>query len=279
MLSQQSRKHEEETTSLIKKVAILVGGLVGFVAITYFAKKAILSSGTTTKKEDSQTNTSSSSKPTKQQLSSDAEPFVPSFATKKDINNKQPTTHTTSKKISTEPISTSELEKKIAARRAEGNTFFTQGKLDQAIECYQQCVDLAEALCDSLPLTKEPTSEDRKMEEGARKQGALAMSNAMMCFLKQNRSAAVVNLATLFLNTVWGESAEDALTVKVLYRRAKAQSNLLSSSTESANFSPEENSARLKQAIDDLELAMAKSNGENNKEVEQLLKELQAKKH
>jgi tetratricopeptide (TPR) repeat protein len=271
----KSSNNNSTTTTLLKQVATVAVGIGAVVAFTYFAKKLILSS----KKEEEtvskepqqqQQQQQSSSKP---KLSSTAEPFIPS-----SVANKKPTTTTPKSKISTEPISTSELEKKIATRRSEGNTYFTQGKLDQAIECYQQCVDLAEALCDSLPLTKEPSNENKKLEEGARKQGALAMSNAMMCFLKQNRSAAVVNLATLFLNTVWGESAEDALTVKVLYRRAKAQSNLLNAPVTENNFSAEEIKTRLDQAIEDLQLAVAKSPGENNKEVETLLKELLAKK-
>ena len=83
------------------------------------------------------------------------------------------------------------------------------------------------------------------------------MSNAMQCFLKQQRYESVENSATFFLETVWSDYADDALVAKVLYRRALAREKL---KHEDA-------------AIEDLKLASSKTEGKSA-EIEQLLQKL-----
>jgi len=237
---QQFQQQQSSSNSTGKKIALAVGGSLALLAIGYVVKSVILgSSGTTKKTEESskQPEQQTSNKTTSQQSTSagtsvttKSEPVSP---------QSQPQQQKSSPSI---PIA--EQEKLIIARKTAGNTFFTQGRLDQAIECYQSCIDLADAC---------GTTE-------ARKQGGVAMSNAMQCLLKQKRYQEVENSATFFLETVWSEAADNMLTSKVLYRRAQARVNL----------------DHEKEAIEDLKQASSKTDGKFM-EVEQLLQKLSEK--
>ena len=236
MYSNQQRSSSSSSTSTTQKVALAVGGSIALLAIGYGVKTLFFSSSSssapTTKNNNSTTTAATTTSTTKQkeQISPVAAPST--------------TATTTSTSPTATKISTAEQEKLVIARKTAGNTFFTQGRLDQAIECYQSCIDLADAA---------GTSE-------ARKQGGVAMSNAMQCLLKQKRFQEVENSATFFLETVWSEFADDMLTSKVLYRRAQARVSL----------------NHEKEAIEDLKQASSKTEGKFV-EVEQLLKKLEEK--
>jgi tetratricopeptide (TPR) repeat protein len=227
-----SKQNQNNNSSNKTKIILgAIGLLAGSFAIGYFLTRNNNKKEEEVKKQDLPTNSSSTTTTT----SSDSKKTTPTSSS---------TTTTSSAPTTNKIRNIPELLKKIALRRQEGNAFFTQGKLDQAIECYQQCTDLAE-LCGT--------------NDEARKQGGLAMSNAMQCFLKQQRFEQVENSATFFLETVWSDYAEDALVAKVLYRRAVARVSLKHED----------------KAIEDLKLASSKTGGKSA-EVEQLLQKLES---
>ena len=146
--------------------------------------------------------------------------------------------------LSTSCSTTDDMEKRIGALRQEGNSFFSQGKNDHAVELYQRCLDLAEEC---------GTPEARKL-------GGAALANASLSLFKQQRFDAADNAATLFLETAWSDGAAEDLAVKVLFRRAMAREAL----------------KRIPEAIKDLRQAQAQSTTKPNAFVDELLTKLVA---
>lgn len=198
-----------ETTSRNKKILYAVGGGLALAVTGYLLKRLFFGSGS---QEDSDAikkmEEELRQKHQQQQQQQQQSPKVPE---KPSIFSAPPEADT--HKNNAENLSQQskeQLEARINALRVEGNSRFSEGRLDHAIQCYQECIDLAD-FCGT---------------DAAFRNKAPAMANAVSCFLGQERWQSAEHAASLLIHTATFDYAERMLRVKAYWRRAKARLNL-----------------------------------------------------
>jgi hypothetical protein len=171
----------DSNKSLVRNIALAVGA-VGAIAGAFFLYRKFSSSEATTQQQ--------------QQHQPKATAELP-----------LPTTTVTPVRAVDEAAT---LEK-IAAVRAQGNSFFSAGRKDHALECYQQVVDL----CDQIP--KNAIAQQQK---------CVAISNSITVFNSSQRYQHAEFAATGLIDTALFDSAELQTRVNAYIRRAAARVGL-----------------------------------------------------